>query len=269
MMTIGVVALLAISALVIHHHTWQAQSWPEHSLTPPLYQGHRGYWKEGARENTLASFQAAQKRGLKMIELDVRLSKGGVPVVFHDSDLKRIANSEKLVLDLTSEELLNLVQAPTLESVLRDPELPSFINIELKTGAVFDGSLEKAVSEVVKKTQSQKRILFSSFNPIAIWRLSHLLPEVPRALLATKEIADGNRFYLRHLWLAPYINTNALHLDYNYVTEDDLRSWKKRGIPVALWTVNDAEKAEAFLKAGAFSIISDTLHEGPLQTKTN
>ncbi|KYG64130.1 hypothetical protein AZI86_12740 [Bdellovibrio bacteriovorus] len=268
-MTFGLVAVLVLSALVIHHHTWKAQSWPENSLTPPLYQGHRGYWKEGARENTRASFQAAQKRGLKMIELDVRLSKGGVPVVFHDSDLKRIGNSEKLVLDLSADEMLNLVQAPTLESVLTDLESPQFINIELKTGSIFDGSLEKAVSEVVKKTQSQRRILFSSFNPIAIWRLSHLLPEVPRALLATKEIAEGNRFYLRHMWLAPYINTNALHLDYNYVTEEDLRAWKKRGIPVALWTVNDATKAEAFLKAGAISIISDTLYEGPLSAKTN
>lgn len=259
----GFLAAALVLFLIIRHHTWKAQPWPEDSLRPPFYQGHRGYWKNGARENTLASFQAAHKRGLKMIELDVRLSRGGVPIVFHDADLKRIGNSDKLVLDLSSDEMLNMVQAPTLEAVLKDPDSPQWINIELKSGAVFDGSLEKAVTEVVKKSQAEKRIIFSSFNPLSIWRLSRLLPKVPRALLATREKAEGNRFYLRNLWLAPYINTNALHLDYRYVTEEDLKSWKKRGIPVALWTVNEAEKAEAYLKAGAFSIISDTLGEVP------
>lgn len=269
MMFFGALVAVMVSGLVIHHFTWKAEPWPENAVQPPLYQGHRGYWKEGARENTLAAFHAAHKRGLKMIELDVRLAKGGVPVVFHDSDLKRIGSSEKTVLELSPEELFSLVQAPTLESVLADPSIPPWVNVELKTGEIFDGRLEKAVSEVIKKTQTQKRILFSSFNPIAIWRLSHLLPEVPRALLASKELAPGNRFYLRHLWLAPYINLNALHLDHNFVTEEELQAWKKRGVPVALWTVNESARAEAFIKAGALSIISDTLVEDPPQMTRN
>lgn len=263
----ALIFLAVVGFLIYRQYTWKALPWPQGALRPPTYQGHRGYWKDGARENTLASFQAAQKRGLQMIELDVRLSKGGIPVVFHDSDLKRIGNAEKVVLDLSYEELQNLVQAPRLEDVLKDPQIPQWINIETKTGAVLDGSLEKAVAEVVRKSQAEKRILFSSFNPISLWRLSHLLPEVPRALLVTQEKADGNRFYLRHMLLAPYVNIHALHLDYKYVTEEDLKSFKTRGIPVALWTVNEAEKAEAFLKAGAFSIISDTLGEVPASTK--
>lgn len=257
----GLLLAILVMFLVLRHHTWQAQPWPENALKPPLYQGHRGYWKDGAQENTLASFQAAQKRGLTMIELDVRLSREGVPIVFHDDDLMRLGNSDKRVLDLSSDEMQTLVQAPNLETVLRDSSLPPLLNIELKTGAIFDGALEKAVTDVVKRTRSEERVLFSSFNPISIWRLSRLLPRVPRALLASKELAEGNRYYLRHLWLAPYVNANALHLDHRYVTEKDLQVWKRRGVPVALWTVNDEALAESYLKAGALSIISDTLCE--------
>ncbi|WP_373997582.1 glycerophosphodiester phosphodiesterase [Bdellovibrio bacteriovorus] len=258
------VALLLLGLfLFIKHFTWKALPWPEGAVKPPPYQGHRGYWKGGAQENTLASFEAAKRRGLMMIELDIRLSGDGVPVVFHDTDLKRLKEIEKIVLHMTATELRAEAGAPSLEEVFRSELIPSFINIELKTSAMWDGTLERAVADLIKKYKMEKRVLFSSFNPLSLWRLSRLLPQVPRALLATQEEEPENKIYLKHLWLAPYVRIHALHLDYHYVSVEDLKRWQKRKVPVALWTVNDKEKAEAYLKAGALSIISDTLGEKP------
>ncbi|KHD89652.1 MAG: hypothetical protein OM95_02725 [Bdellovibrio sp. ArHS] len=252
----------AVLAFVVYKHfTWQAQPWPAEALHPPAYQGHRGYWQGGAQENTLSSFAAAKTRGLAMIELDVRLSGDGIPVVFHDTDLKRLRGLEKSVLDMTAAELRMLVEAPSLEEVLQSKLVPELINIELKTSAVWDGVLERAVAALVKKHGKEKQVLFSSFNPLSVWRLSRLLPQVPRALLATKEDEPDNKIYLKHLWLAPYVRVHALHLDHHYVTVEDVKAWRKRQVPVALWTVNEKEKAEAYLRAGALSIISDTLGE--------
>ncbi|MFM6928674.1 MAG: glycerophosphodiester phosphodiesterase, partial [Bdellovibrio sp.] len=152
------------------------------------------------------------------------------------------------------------VHAPSLEELLRSSDVPAFFNIELKTDKAFLGILEKSVAEVVRKTQSESRVLFSSFNPLAVRRLSRLLPEVPRALLATAGKDPGNRIYLRKLWFAPYIRANLLHLDYRFVDAAAIKRWSQRGVPVALWTVNDEAKAKEFLAAGAVSIISDTLH---------
>lgn len=252
--------LILVTYLLVRHTTWKATPWPKMGVRPPTYQGHRGYWKGGAQENTLASFRAAHDRGLSMAELDVRLSKDQVVVVFHDKDLKRLGHRNKLVEELTAAELHEFVQAPTLESLLTSTDVPRFFNIELKTDKAFSGDLEKKVAEVVRKTHAEQRVLFSSFNPLAIRRLSRLLPEVPRALLATKEHEAGNRIYLRQMWFAPYIRTNLLHLDHNYVDADEVRRWKKRGVPVALWTVNNEAKATELLAAGAISIISDTLY---------
>lgn len=259
MMFFLVLLAAVLIALIVRHKTWTALPWPAQGLTPPKYQGHRGYWKEGAQENSLASFRSAHARELKMIEFDVRLSKDGIPIVFHDDNLNRIGNSNQQVLALTAAELKQLAMAPSFEEVLMATDIPQLFNVELKTKSALNGELEKQVALLVRKHHAESRVLFSSFNPLAIWRLSKLMPDVPRALLASREEEPSNKIYLKRLWLAPYIGVHLLHLDKNYWTTDEVAAYKKRGIPVALWTVNEQALAEKYLQAGAISIISDTL----------
>lgn len=252
-------SLLVVSFLIYRHKTWSALPWPKQAMRPPKYQGHRGYWVGGQQENTLAAFRAAHQRGLQMVEMDVRLSQDLIPVVFHDSDLKRIGNSSEKVSELTASQLHKKTGAPLLETILQDNDVPRLLNIELKTTEAWDGTLEKKVADVIRRNHAEERVLFSSFNPIALLRMSRLLPEVPRALLASKIEEPVNRFYLRHILLAPYVKIHALHLDHLYVSCDEIKAWKKRNVPVSLWTVNDRKRAEEFLDAGALSVISDTL----------
>jgi glycerophosphoryl diester phosphodiesterase len=54
----------------------------------PLIVAHRGD-AEHFPENTLPAFEAAWRRGLAHVELDVQLSADGVPFVIHDSGLER------------------------------------------------------------------------------------------------------------------------------------------------------------------------------------
>jgi Glycerophosphoryl diester phosphodiesterase len=261
MMYLGGAILLLVLYVIFKEFTWKAQPWPKDSLVVTKYQGHRGYWKGGKQENTMESFSAALERGHQMVELDVRLSKDQVPVLFHDDDLNRLAHRSEHVADLTAAELKQYAQAPSLEEVLGHSHWNLFFNIELKTDKAFDGTLEEKIAEVIQRTGTAKRILFSSFNPLAIYRLSKLLPQIPRALLVTDEDHERNKIYLRRMWLAPFVNLNALHLDSQYVTPADVARWKKRGVPVALWTVNDTAKANDYLKSGAISIISDELFQ--------
>lgn len=254
-----VLFIAAVLILVVRHKTWTAQPWPSQALTVPRYQGHRGYWKEGAQENSLDSFRAALARGLTMVEFDVRLSKDGVPVVFHDDNLNRIAHRPEIAGELTAAELKHFANAPSLAEVLLATDIPQLLNIELKTKSALNGDLEEQVALLIEKHQAYNRVLFSSFNPLAVWRLSKLLPQVPRALLASRETDPTNKIYLKRLWLAPYIGVHLLHLDKSYWTPAEVQAYKKRGIPVALWTVNDPAAAELYLQAGAISIISDTL----------
>lgn len=263
-MAFSIIICFILTVVTFKHFFWKPQPWPKNALQVPLLQSHRGYWVEGARENTMPAFEAAKNNGFTMTELDVQISMDGVPVVFHDRTLTRIAGLDKAAQDCTSAELKKIADIPTLEEVLQSKNVPRHFNIELKTSAIFKDVVESKVGFLIKKYNAEDRVLISSFNPLALRRISKVIPNVPRALLASYERVDENKVYLRRLWFAPYIKIHALHLDYKYVTIEELRYWQKRKVPVALWTVNDSEQAKTFLQHGAFSIITDAI-KPPLQ----
>lgn len=65
---------------------------------------HRGY-ASIFPENTLAAFAGALDSGARYIETDIQLSKDGVPVLFHDKDMKRLFNVNGAIHDYTFEQL--------------------------------------------------------------------------------------------------------------------------------------------------------------------
>jgi glycerophosphoryl diester phosphodiesterase len=69
---------------------------------------HRGY---SARhpENGTAAFEAAIAAGADFIETDVRLTRDGVAVCWHDPDLERLAGRAEAIADLTHEALAALL----------------------------------------------------------------------------------------------------------------------------------------------------------------
>ena len=112
------------------------------------------------------------------------------------------------------------------------------------------------MAAVVKATRSEGRVLFSSFNPLALRRLAKLLPEVPRALLATGEENPKNKFYLRRMWLAFLARPHMLNYDGRFLTPRLAAGLRSRGVPFAVWTVEDKAEARKYLAMGAGSIIS-------------
>ena len=60
-------------------------------------------------ENTLEAFEAAVAAGAEVLELDVRLSADGVPVVLHDPDVSRCTDGRGFVHELTLSQLKRLI----------------------------------------------------------------------------------------------------------------------------------------------------------------
>lgn len=236
---------------------WESMPWPAEALELPPVQVHRGLETKGAQENTLAAFRDAANAGAKMVELDVHLSADKVAVVVHDRDIQRVAGKPGVVASLTAAELKRLAQVPSLEEVLTDPALKGLlVNVEIKSNSAREAGLESAVAAVVKRAGAEKRVLFSSFNPLALRRLSKHLPQVPRALLATGESDPQNKFYLRRMFLAWAARPHMLNYDGKYLTEGLARSLAARRVPFAVWTISDPQEARKFLAMGAKSIIS-------------
>ncbi|GGJ73169.1 glycerophosphoryl diester phosphodiesterase [Streptomyces camponoticapitis] len=89
---------------------------------PVVAVGHRGD-PYRVRENTLPSVRSALERGADAVEVDVRVTRDGVPVLLHDSSLKRLWGHDLAVADITHADLSDLTRGgvPTLLAALRAP----------------------------------------------------------------------------------------------------------------------------------------------------
>jgi glycerophosphoryl diester phosphodiesterase len=170
----------------------------EHSKTisqdGPLIIAHRGA-SALAPENTLAAFERAFDDGAAGLELDVRLARDGVPVVIHDSTLRRTARRFGVVSEMTSTELATvdvgswfnrsypkLARAeykdqaiPTLADVFRlatrhskAGEAIIYVEMKSETAAEGEGELPRSVVRLIKQSNLQSRVVVVSFNLKAI-----------------------------------------------------------------------------------------------------
>jgi glycerophosphoryl diester phosphodiesterase len=153
---------------------------------PPLNIGHRGH--ADSLENTLISFRESIAMGAQMVELDVRLSKDGVPMVCHDRTIQRISGRRGVIADLTAKRLTSVdlgngFRIPTLEAVLAEltPRIP--VNVELKFDKPEYRPLATAVCAVIADLGVTPRILISSFFHPSLGIAQRLLPEVAVAPL--------------------------------------------------------------------------------------
>ncbi|MEU0598789.1 glycerophosphodiester phosphodiesterase [Streptomyces sp. NPDC006393] len=71
-------------------------------------------------ENTIDSLRSALGRGADAVEIDVRLTRDGVPVLLHDASLKRLWGHDRPLRSLSAEEVRALTagRVPTLVDAL-------------------------------------------------------------------------------------------------------------------------------------------------------
>ncbi len=230
-------------------------------ITPPRYQAHRGYHHGNTKENTLESLIEARDRGFHGAEIDIQCTLHGEVVLHHDFTLERICRVHTEVKNLTLADIKNY-KITRLAEVLVSKKVPRFLNLEIKNASYSQFHTEEHLAKLLKTLKFEKQILVSSFNPMSLLKMQHLLPEVPRALLVSFQKEAGNPFYLRKRLFEPFLDFQFLHAHYQGFDRSHLYEYTKRGIQVALWTVNHKTEAQRWLDAGVASIITDEiLHE--------
>lgn len=141
------------------------------------YIAHRGLHNidKGIPENSLSAFKNACKKGLA-IELDVRLTKDGRVVVFHDKSLKRMCGVDSEISEFTYEQLLAFKlkdtdeKIPLLSQVLKLVKGRVPLLIEIKGGqGLFD--LEKRTYHLLKKYDGDYAVQSFSFLSMLWFRI--------------------------------------------------------------------------------------------------
>lgn len=219
-------------------------------------------------ENTMAAFKGALEMEAEMIELDIMLSKDGVPVAFHDVTLDDHTDGTGELQNLTLAELRQLdagswfspkfagEKIPTLEEVLAFAAGKIALNIEIKTEAVSDqlqGGVEEKSLQLVKKYGMQDHVLFSSFDYRAIAHLKELDPDIPAALLYEKKQSDG---MLPSELLAKY-SADAFNCSYRELNTKRYRDIRRNSIPVFIYTVDKPSQMRKLLKMNVTGIFTN------------
>lgn len=221
----------------------------------------------------MAAFIGAVEAGADLIELDVRLTKGGIPVIFHNAWLDTRIGAAGFIANSALEALKELdagtwfhpefadERIPTLEEVLAFARGTIDLNIELKTGDERrDDRLEKACLALVEKYKMEEQVLFSSFDTEAIIRIKNYNPATRTALLYTHSFLE----WKKPSRLVHESNADAFHCTYMQLTYSRLSDLKKHNIPVTVYTINSKEKMKKLIEMGVNGIITDKpalLHE--------
>ncbi|AMV72985.1 glycerophosphodiester phosphodiesterase [Desulfuromonas carbonis] len=207
-----------------------------------LIWAHRGA-SGRAPENTLAAFRAAEADGADGIELDVHLSRDGVPVVIHDETLERTSDGRGPVRDFTLAELRRLDAGswfgtpfageglPTLEEVFTWAENRLRINVEIKDAAAGHKVLE------LLQAYPQVRVLVSSFDHRLLALMRQQAPRLPLGFLC------DTLFWHRALSRAVAAGAESFHPRVDRTSRQLVQACQRHGLRVYPWTVNSPRQA--------------------------
>ncbi|NLI54537.1 MAG: glycerophosphodiester phosphodiesterase [Clostridiales bacterium] len=224
---------------------------------------HRGF-SSRYPENTLLAFERALDLGADGAEFDVQLSRDGVPVVIHDESLLRTAGDERLVKDLTLEELQRLdvsyrfagsipaQRIPTLEEYFTLVRERAFLSIlEFKTAIFEYDGIEQTVIDMIRRFGLGDRIVLSSFNHYTLLRCKAIAPELPCGILYECRIAEPQDYCRR-------LNMQYLHPDYRFLSDAELAKYEQAGVKTSPWTVDqDADIRYLIKQPNIFAIMSN------------
>lgn len=204
-----------------------------------LHDANRTRW-----ENTLPAFEAAARKGYA-IECDVHPARDGVPVVFHDDDLKRLTGSAGRVFDLDAEELSELAvggtqdRVPTLAAMLDLVAARVPVVIELKGAKGKDEGLVARVAALLSRYPGKAAVM--SFDHRLIRRFPSEAPGIPGGLTAegVGEFDMEAHFAMLACGIS-FVSYNVRHLPNPFV--GFVR--ERLAMPVITWTVRDRAAAD-------------------------
>ncbi|TVR96845.1 MAG: glycerophosphoryl diester phosphodiesterase [Rhodospirillales bacterium] len=231
--------------------------------TGPLI-GHRGVAAR-APENTLASLTLAAALGLTWVEFDVRLSRDGHPVLFHDDRLGRTTDGRGRVADHDLAALRRLDAGKRFPPPYRGERIPTLVeaiellvelgigaNVEIKPDPERETETAQAVMATLARCwpETLPAPIVSSFRPRALAVASAASPACHYALLVDAVPKDWHR-------RLAVLGATALHCNARRLTGRQAAEIADQGVPLRAYTVNSARMARRLFAWGVAAVFTD------------
>ncbi|MGE4351948.1 MAG: glycerophosphodiester phosphodiesterase family protein [Bdellovibrionales bacterium] len=231
---------------------------------PPII-AHRGAGSD-APENTLAAIRSAHEQGSTWIELDIKITYDGIPILMHDDTLERTTSGAGLVAQATWEDLKKLDAGAKFDSQFKGEGIPSLeeaVKLILDLDMSFVAELKpcpgraKATTMVamieLAKAWPERDLLpvIASFDMDSLEMAAQLEPHWPRCLLF-REWDDQWRQKVSQAGAC------AISVSSDQLTRDRVDEVIRLRIPLLAYTVNDPERAKELLAWGASAVYVDS-----------
>lgn len=212
---------------------------------------HRGLWGDGAPENSIAATEAAIEQGFA-IECDVRLSRDGTVVVFHDAETTRLTGTPGRIAQMGASELAALrlsggedEPVPSLAQLVARiaGRVPLIIEIKTDTRAET-APLCFAVRRALEGYRGPVAVM--GFNPdVSRWFATHA-PRIVHGLVMTEHRETRWRAIrdavLRRLAVRR-AKPDFLAYDVRFLPSPLPQALRSAGVPVLSWTVRSPADA--------------------------
>lgn len=234
---------------------------PELSELKKYKYAHRGLFGGNVPENSMEAFRLAFDHGYG-VELDLHLLKDGSIGIMHDSSMKRMTGQDRILEDLTLEELnqyhLNGTEQtiPEFSQVLQLCSGRYPLIIELKS---YKGNGDKVAETACRMLEGYEgAYCLESFDPKCVYWLKKHRPELIRGQLSENFLKIHNSGIP---WILRFLAT--YHLE-SFVTRPDFiahkysdrktlsnflirRLWRVQGVS---WTLTTPQEYEQAVKEG-------------------
>jgi glycerophosphoryl diester phosphodiesterase len=222
--------------------------------------GHRGAPRR-ARENTIESMDFAESFGVDAVEFDLRLTRDGEAVLFHDEEV--VLGAQRIPMrSFTARDLEKITlhsefgdyRIPRLEQVFHryGPALRYVVEVKTSPG-MSSSTMARRVAKLAAAYRVEPRCLIASFDAEFLKRMREIAPELATSLLYERPIALPAEGQPAPLF--PPVDGIGPRRD--LVTPALLAQAAAAGLSVHPWTVDENDEIRRMLAFGVASITTN------------
>lgn len=230
----------------------------------PLITAHTGC--EDSPENTIASILRGIKAGADIIEIDIRSTADGRIILMHDEGFHTRSSGYLRVHELPLQRIRSLYESGEIMHLSRDAEITvledalklatekkCFLNLDLKDDLSVElmcrlledhGLTHSVVISGCDKSRAA-RVKESCRGAQVLLNVKNILPT---------ELENYDDFMEKICRDAISGGYGGLNIDYRLCRQELIRYAQLRYLPVAVWTINDAEEMNRMIRMGVYSI---------------
>lgn len=227
---------------------------------------HRGFSCQ-APENTVPAIKKAAEYGYDTVEIDVRQTADGVWVVSHDADINKMTDKRGKISSYTYYDLITAdidnganhklyegTKIATLDEILKVclvQKLKPMIEIKDYT----DDGLDELLGIIDKNGFTQSCSVIS-FDREVLAKVRGKNPEIKLYALVSKL----NKKNLQKCLDDPTVGVSFNgHQKIN--SEKKIKKLLDAGVPLACWTVDDAETMQKYYKMGVTTFVTNRIYD--------